>query len=86
MVRLSFTEAATLKAWDGTGEDDNVLSFDLVSECSGVARTRVRRAVRSLARKGVLEFCRCSWNDEGQMCGAGYLPTDVGRAILADAA
>jgi len=42
----------------------------------------VRRIVRQLARKGMAEFHRGLFDDDGRMCGSGYCITPAGRAAL----
>jgi Mn-dependent DtxR family transcriptional regulator len=46
-------------------------------------RKQVRRACRSLARKGLAEYIRAGWSDEGP-AGAGYGSTRAGRAFRGD--
>lgn len=70
-----------MEAWRGTCEENNVLPFRTVAEFSEVPTHLVRRVVRALARKGMVEFCQMSWNDEGP-CGAGYMPTEAGYEYL----
>ena len=48
------------------------------------ARTgEVRRIVRQLARKGLAEFYRGLFNDDGMLCGSGYCITNIGKSVLA---
>lgn len=42
----------------------------------------VRRVVRQLARKGMAEFHRGLFDDEGMLCGSGYCITNDGLAAL----
>lgn len=79
---LSNNEATALTAWRETCEEDNVLSFAVVSHRSALPQGSVRRFVRALARKGFVRFCRMSWNDDGPR-GAGYMPTAIGYAAIA---
>lgn len=81
-MRLSTNEHKTLMAWKGTCEEDNVFSFAVVAREAEIPSGSVRRFVRALARKGMLQFCRVSWNDEGPR-GAGYMPTPQGYAHIA---
>jgi hypothetical protein len=75
-------EAQALQAWKDSDPEWSVISFDMVSERTGLDRKKVRRAVRGLARKGLTEFCRTSWDDEGKPHGAGYELTKKGRQVL----
>ena len=75
-------EAKVMKAWYDTQEDFDVLSFARIAYRSGIDRKHIRRAVRSLARKGVTKFYQTSWTDEGEPHGAGYGLTPLGRAMI----
>lgn len=77
--KLSDLEMKIFKAWLGTDDDFDVLSFKCVSNRSGVDISKVRAAVRRLARKGVTRFVRVSWTDDGEIRGAGYGLTKEGR-------
>ena len=48
----------------------------------GIDRKAVRRACRSLARKGFARFQRGLWSDDGEPAGAGYCITDTGKAAF----
>ena len=68
--------------------DDNHLyfSFDGIGECLSMdheitlTRKEIRRACRSLARKGLAEYSRGLWNDDGVPAGSGYGATKMGRS------
>lgn len=47
-----------------------------------LSRTEVRRACRSLRRKGLARYERALWTEDGEMVGAGYGAT----AAVAEAA
>jgi hypothetical protein len=59
--------------------DENYMSFDGIRN-SGVKldRKQIRRACRSLARKGLAEYGRGLWNDDGEVGGSGYCATKAG--------
>lgn len=59
--------------------DDSYVSFAYLSSNTGLDRKAVRRACRSLARKGLAEYGRGLWNDEGP-AGSGYCATKAGVA------
>lgn len=80
-VKLTEDERFALKAWADTCEENNVLAFDTIANWSGVARPKVRRVVRSLARKGLLELTT-GFGDEGQIMGRGYMPTRLGQTHI----
>ena len=84
-MELRGYEKQAFTAWADLDKDFSVLSFKRVSQVSGVEEHRIRRAVRGLARKGLVEFHRCCWDEDGEMRGAGYGLTTAGAAILKDA-
>lgn len=45
-------------------------------------RAIIRRACRSLARKGLAEFHRGLWSDDGEPAGSGYGATKAGCDAL----
>jgi len=40
---------------------------------------QIRRACRSLKRKGLADFCSGLWDDDGRPAGSGYGATRAGR-------
>jgi hypothetical protein len=82
---MSPTEQQVLKAlvqgerYEGTF---GVFNFAYLSEETGLERPQVRRACRSLARKGLAEFFKGLWSDEGKPAGSGYAATHAGEDIL----
>jgi len=77
-MKLVGYEAQAFKAWSECSEDFSVIGFQAVSDRTGLDLSKVRRAVRGLARKGLLQFHRMSWTDEGTPHGAGYGLTKAG--------
>jgi hypothetical protein len=71
-------EAKCFEAWRDLDPDFSVLSFGSIATRSGCPREKVRRAVRALARKGLVIFCQSAWSDDGLPCGAGYGLTPAG--------
>lgn len=49
---------------------------------SPLDRPRIRRACRSLARKGLAEYHRGLWTEDGEMAGAGYCITSAGQKAI----
>lgn len=82
-MKLNGYEAQAFTGWKDCDRDFSVLSFAGVAKESGLDRSKVRRAVRGLARKGLVEFVQVSWTDDGEMHGAGYGLTDAGVALRA---
>jgi hypothetical protein len=81
-IRLSTTETKVFKAWSETDRDFGYLTFEATAQYSGIAKHRIRRAVRAIARKGLLQFGKGLWTDEGALYGSGYGLTDAGREYL----
>lgn len=79
---LSKTELSVFRAWEGTDADYGYLSFKGTAKRSGVELHKIRRTVRAIARKGLLEFSAGLWTDDGEMAGAGYGLTKAGRELL----
>jgi len=82
-MKLAGYEAKAFSAWKDTPEDFDIINFATVANRSGIDISKVRRAVRGLARKGLTKFYRVSWTDEGEVHGAGYGLTKAGRELLA---
>ena len=82
-MKLHGYEAQAFKAWENCDRDFSVMSFAVIASKAGVEKAKVRRAVRGLARKGLVVFVRVSWTDDGELYGAGYGLTDAGAALYA---
>lgn len=81
-VTLSATEEETLTAWDEC-EEGYGFGFRLVAENCKTPKPAIRRSVRALARKGLLEYAQSLCSEDGKM-GAGYTITKAGLAYLSD--
>ena len=81
-IRLTPDESLTIMAWQSTSAENNVLPFKVIAEWSGVPLYKIRRIVRSLARKGLVEITT-GFNDEGMIMGRGYMPTTRGYIEIA---
>lgn len=81
-MNLTKMEKLMLKAWDGTSEDFDFLPFAYVEEKTGFSRRTVKLIVRRLSRKGVTQFGKGLFNDDGEVAGSGYGLTDLGRDTL----
>ena len=81
---VSKREEQVLRALAGCdSEDFGYMSFDGIAQISKLARRHVRRTVRALARKGLTEYCRGLWTEDGTPAGSGYRCTQFGRDMLA---
>lgn len=81
---LTEAHRKVLTAWQFCHEDFGCLTFNTIASNSGVERSRIRRIVRHLARKGMTEFHRGLWTEDGMPAGSGYAITAAGRATLAE--
>jgi hypothetical protein len=78
---LTAMERETLTAWREI-EVGYGFGFGTAAERCDTPRHNIRRAVRSLARKGMLEYARSLfWEDEPKM-GAGYTLTEAGAEVI----
>lgn len=64
--------------------EDACFPFAPISDETGLDRKRVKFICRSLRRKGLAEFYRGLWTDEGEPGGAGYCVTRAGRTLAAE--
>lgn len=80
-VKLSKLEQQALTAW----RDCQVgygFGFRMVERHSETPSHLIRRVVRSLARKGMVEYCRSLFNEDEGTMGAGYTLTEQGSKFL----
>ena len=66
------------------GFNDCCYNFRGLSRHTRLKRADVRRACRSLARKGFARYERALWNEDGGPAGAGYGATRAGYDLLTD--
>lgn len=81
-MKLNENERRVLEALAMGGEDFGCFPFDLLAEDTGLDRKQVRRACRSLARKGLAEYHRGLWTEDGEPAGSGYCASAAGRKEL----
>jgi hypothetical protein len=67
---------------DEAGGDYGFFGFNPLMRETGFDRKRVRRACRSLRRKGLTEFGRGLWSDDGEPAGSGYGATRAGVELI----
>lgn len=73
----AMSESYDSSGWDETG----YFPFNSLMGLTKLDRKIVRRACRSLARKGLAKYLRGLWNDDGP-AGAGYGATREGAALI----
>lgn len=65
------------------GEDYGYLNFACLERDTGLPRQRVRFVCRLLARKGLTEYGRGLFTEDGAPFGSGYRITEAGADIIA---
>lgn len=84
-IRLSDNEAMVL---DAIGDTEGLsysfagIALRMESFDRQLDRAGIRRACRSLARKGLVKFSTGLWTEEGEPAGSGYGITDLGATML----
>lgn len=84
MTNLNPNEVKVLAALNTGSDDFGFYPFDTVCRYTKLKRNVVRRACRSLKRKGLARYGMGLWTDDGEPAGSGYAITKDGRG-LADA-
>lgn len=81
-------ERKVLRALSDTydAHDGCFYGFKTIMRRTKLTRAVVRRACRSLKRKGLSEYGRGLWNDDGEVAGSGYAATKAGVALIGGAA
>lgn len=78
-TRLNENERKVLNYLVGDGCDGHYYPFAPIIEHTQLDRQTVRRACRSLRRKGLTDFCFGLWTEDGETAGSGYGATEDGR-------
>ncbi len=65
-----------------TYPSDLCVPFMPIQDLTGYDRKTVRRHIRALARKGLAEYHRGLWTEDGEPAGAGYCITHAGREAI----
>ena len=75
--------AVLAEAWGDEEYEDEFpcLGFARLIDDTKLDRKTVRRACRSLKRKGLAQFVRGLWTEDGEPAGAGYSATKEGADI-----
>ena len=63
-------------------EEWRAYSFGPLERLTGLDRATVKRACRSLKKKGLAEFEQTLFDEDGVPAGAGYRATEAGAAYL----
>ncbi len=87
-VRVSEREMLALNVLAGFYSDDGLgyVNFKTIAKRSGLDPKHVRRTVRALARKGLAEYARGLWSEDGEPRGSGYCCTKLGHETASNPA
>ena len=66
------------------GSDLNCFCFETIINESGLDLKQVRRACRSLKKKGLAEFYRGLFDEDGMAAGSGYCCSEDGNKYIED--
>lgn len=80
MHRLTSAEVKVLAVLASSSEDFGYWSFKRIGRYARLRRTIIRRACRSLTRKGLAQYGRGLWFESGGPAGSGYAVTTEGRS------
>jgi DNA-binding transcriptional MocR family regulator len=64
------------------GEGSQCYFFRYIAKELKLEITQVRRACRALARKGLAEYVRGLFDDDGMVAGSGYCATKEGALLI----
>lgn len=78
-TRLSANETLAMEAWR---DCEWGLYFRGVRERCSLPEKQIRRTVRALARKGMVELMQLFNEETGEVAGSGYVATPKGTAYL----
>jgi len=87
-MTLTDNERKVLACLVVCGEDYagyNYFAFGAITEPTKLERAVVRRACRSLKRKGLAEFASGLWSEDGEPAGAGYRASAAGVDLIKSA-
>ena len=80
-MKLNDNEQKVLGALNFSADGVCFCGFAWLMDETGLDRKAVRRACRSLRRKGLAQFAIGLWNEDGEPRGSGYAATEVGAAL-----
>jgi DNA-binding MarR family transcriptional regulator len=83
-MNLNDNEIKVLARLSAANEDFGCYGFAALIRQTRLNRKVVRRACRSLARKGLAEFHRGLFTEDGLVAGSGYAATYQGRKFYDD--
>ncbi len=82
-TKISEREEKCLEVLAGIyGNDADCMYMKYIAKELGLEYRQVKRAVRSLARKGLAEYVRGLFDDDGMVAGSGYRATEKGWNLI----
>lgn len=84
-IKISERERKVLEVLVETyrnSEEGTCRYMKYIAQDCGLEYSQVRRAVRSLARKGLAEYHRGLFNDDGMVAGSGYCASKKGAEMI----
>ena len=81
-MKLNENEQKVLGYLASEYEDGRAFYLSGIAEAVSLDRSIVRRACRSLARKGLAELVRGLFDDDGNVAGSGYSATLTGARLV----
>lgn len=78
---MTDNERKVLKALNYNEDGTCFSGFAFLQDETGLDRKAVRRACRSLKRKGLAQFATGLWTEDGEPRGSGYAATKEGAAL-----
>jgi len=83
-IKINPTEHAVLEVLEANSRRDGELciTFSWIADDAKLALKEVRRACRSLKKKGLAEFYRGLMTEDGEVAGSGYCVSKAGEAYL----
>lgn len=82
MTEYQKRERKVLAAFTDSGRDFSFACFSVLMERTKLPRREVRVICRRLARKGLAQYGRGLWTEDGEPYGSGYAITEAGRLAL----
>jgi hypothetical protein len=67
---------------DDWSSDFPCYRFSFIARETKLEIPQVRRACRSLARKGLTQYVRGLFTEDGEVAGSGYCATEKGAALI----
>ena len=86
-IRINEKERKALKSLAKVPEEGYCKFFSTIAKDTGLTKKEVRRAVRSLSKKGLAEYIRGLLDEDGSpgYFGSGYAATRAGVSFISEA-